>query len=76
MRNGASGGILDTCPNGFKAGCEDLFNAIMEKKPKYHIFGHIHGGHGIKKFMGTTFINASSCDEGYNPRNLPVVIEL
>lgn len=34
-------GILDDTITGYKAGCEDLYNRIMEIKPKLHVCGHI-----------------------------------
>jgi len=53
-------------------GCEELRKAVELKKPKLHIFGHIHGGHGISVTEHTTFINAAFVDENYRPR-YPVI---
>lgn len=64
---------------GGHVGCADLRQALFRVKPKYHIFGHIHGGYGVHKdpdFPNTTFVNCSTCDEMYNPTNPPVVIDL
>ena len=30
-------------------------------KPIYHIFGHIHEGHGMSNVDNITFINAAIC---------------
>jgi Icc-related predicted phosphoesterase len=68
--------ILDLCPDGFRAGCDDLFKRIMEVRPKYHFFGHIHHSYGILHFDGITFVNASTCNEQYMPINAPIVLEL
>ncbi len=57
-------------------GDADLLEAVLRAKPKIHCFGHIHGGHGVKEFNGTTFINAASCNEMYRPVNLPIEIEI
>jgi Icc-related predicted phosphoesterase len=57
-------------------GCEELMAAIERTKPKIHIFGHIHGGAGKAVYENTTFINASICDEMYEPVNPPQVIEM
>lgn len=76
LTHGPPEGILDLNQMGEKCGCEELFKAVMEKKPRYHCFGHIHGGYGIKTFIDTTFINASSCNEQYKPINPPILIEI
>lgn len=57
-------------------GCVDLLNRVLEIKPKYHIFGHIHGGYGGDFYDGINFINASSLNERYVFTNLPIDIEL
>ena len=49
---------------------------VMAVKPKYHIFGHIHEGYGMREKGGITFINVSVCNADYNLVNQPVVIEL
>lgn len=48
--------------NHKSVGSWDLLNAVTEKKPKYHVFGHIHEGHGTKKIGKTTYVNAAICD--------------
>jgi Icc-related predicted phosphoesterase len=56
----------DLCPNG-NVGCADLLTRVYQKKPKYHIFGHIHEGYGTYKDASpTTFMNVSSA-YGANP---------
>lgn len=36
------------CSN-IRAGCVDLLNVVQQRiKPKYHVFGHIHEGNGIR----------------------------
>lgn len=54
-----------------------LASKVIQKKPKYHAFGHIHEGYG--QFIadyGTHFINCSVVNEAYNVVNDPVVIDL
>jgi Icc-related predicted phosphoesterase len=69
--------IGDKCPDGFRAGCQDLFERVVQLKDlELHVFGHIHGGYGITHFDGITFVNASTCDEQYKPVNKPIVIEV
>lgn len=57
-------------------GCVDLRDAINRVRPTLHISGHIHYGYGVYKNDHTTFINASICDESYNPTNKPIVIDI
>lgn len=68
--------ILDWCPFGKNAGCEILRDEVLGRiKPKYHIFGHIHEGYGIKKECGITFINCSLMTGDYRLKNDPIVFE-
>ena len=41
--------------------------------PRFHVFGHIHGGYGIHVAGNTVSINAAICNERYEPVNAPVV---
>ena len=45
-------------------------------KPRLHVFGHIHGGYGIRKEGKTTHVNACVCNEDYRPVNAPIVLDL
>lgn len=77
ITHGPPYGILDTAHKyGEYLGCKDLIQRVQIVKPKWHQFGHIHGGAGMLKRGGTQFINASICDEAYKPTNLPVIIDL
>jgi len=72
-------GVLDEVQEDFKVkylGCSALLDAIQDKKPKVHIFGHIHQGYGARRLADTQFINASLCDERYSPVNRPIIVEL
>jgi Icc-related predicted phosphoesterase len=57
-------------------GCEQLLAAVERTKPRFHVFGHIHGGYGTLQSKHTKFYNACICDEAYDPTNKPWVIEL
>lgn len=76
ITHGPPHGILDKTPRGEQVGCEELYKRVLEVKPELHVFGHIHHDHGYYNFNGTTFVNASSCTERYEPTNKPIVIEL
>lgn len=57
-------------------GCSQLMERIKIVKPDLHFFGHIHypGGRAASVF-GTTFYNASICDEMYVPSNPLTIVE-
>jgi UDP-2,3-diacylglucosamine pyrophosphatase LpxH len=67
LTHGPAWGILDEVYNrrGVHLGCELLTERIAVVKPKIHVCGHIHSGHGYY-FDGTThFFNASVLNEQY-----------
>ena len=76
VTHGPPHGILDDTIQGMRVGCEDLYKRVMEVKPKYHIFGHIHYGYGMKITDETIFLNAASLGERYEYRNKPMVINI
>ena len=58
-------------------GSIELYNVLKMKKPRYHVFGHIHGDGGkIIEIDGTTYINASVCNEQYKPTNQIITLEI
>jgi Icc-related predicted phosphoesterase len=61
---------------GKYVGCEELKNRIEEIKPKLHVCGHIHEGHGEIMAGGVVYVNASICDRFYDPVNKPIVVNL
>jgi Icc-related predicted phosphoesterase len=64
--------MLDHTIQGELVGDEDLFNRIMEVKPKLHCCGHIHWAYGQKSFNDIEFINAAVLNERYEHENKPV----
>lgn len=68
-------GLGDRTYRGENVGCRELLKAVRRIKPKLHIFGHIHEAYGITTNEHTKFVNASSCNLGYQPINQPVVID-
>lgn len=75
ITHGPPFGILDKTVDNRKVGCEELLLAVNRIKPKIHIFGHIHENYGEIKLNGTHFINPSSCDYNYIPRQQPIVVD-
>ena len=70
-------GILDmeTCEG--PTGCAYLLERIGQLRHlKLHVFGHIHSGYGRLQRAGTTFVNASICDESYRPIRPPIEVIL
>lgn len=77
ITHGPPYGILDRpFGRGEHAGCELLLKRVEEVSPRLHLFGHIHGSYGQTRVGQTLFVNASLCDERYEPVNAPVVIDL
>lgn len=79
ITHGPPHGILDEVPRKYwieNTGCEELRKKVEEIRPKAHIFGHIHCGYGQTEQFGVKFINASNCDESYQPTQPPIVFEL
>ncbi|MBD3191632.1 MAG: metallophosphoesterase [Candidatus Heimdallarchaeota archaeon] len=42
-------GIGDLSNRGIHKGSRELLEKVKEVKPKYHIFGHVHEGYGVRK---------------------------
>lgn len=65
-------GIMDQIVPGQSEhlGCADLMKRIVNlPKLKLHVFGHIHGSSGECDINGVRFVNASICNEQYQPVN-------
>jgi Icc-related predicted phosphoesterase len=77
ITHGPPYGILDQAePEGEHLGCAELLKAVQAKKPKVHIFGHIHGGAGTYENGDTQFINAAYLNERYQPAEPAGIIRI
>ena len=76
ITHGPPMGILDRIYRGEHVGCEALLEAVIARRPRLHVFGHIHEAYGAFERDGTTFVNASTCTLTMQPTNPPVVIDL
>lgn len=76
ITHGPAYGVLDCTIGGDNAGCKELLSVVKRVKPKYHLFGHIHGGYGTLKAGKTVFVNGSSLDENYLVAHAPIIIEI
>jgi Icc-related predicted phosphoesterase len=83
ITHGPPYGILDLVPRkGWdeNTGCEELRKRVEKiaalGRLKLHVFGHIHCGYGVHEELDVKFVNASTCDEQYNPTQPPIVVDL
>eukprot|EP00466_Bigelowiella_natans_P008243 jgi/Bigna1/89807/estExt_fgenesh1_pg.C_560005 len=72
-------GILDFTRKHIHAGCKELLSIVRKVKPKFHIFGHIHEGHGKVILEDTIHVNACSIQgRGHMPKgfNAPITFKI
>jgi len=72
-------GMFDEVCEDFKQKClgnYQLLQAVQNKKPKYHVFGHVHPGYGRGRRGDTVFVNACICDNRLRPINAPIIFEI
>lgn len=69
-------GILDRTRDNKSVGSGSLARVVARIKPKVHIFGHIHESHGHAYVDGTTYINASICNNRYQAIFEPYVFDM
>jgi len=68
--------ILDHgSPSDRREGCPQLLEAVFRARPRVHVFGHIHAGHGKLWTDDTLFVNASLMSEDGSLGRKPVVID-
>ena len=67
--------ILDYSGN-INYGDRNLLQIVLKSKPKYHLFGHIHGAYGIEKSEDTTFVNAAILSENYELMYEPILLKI
>jgi Icc-related predicted phosphoesterase len=69
--------VLDQLYNGQSVGCRPLAQRVKKLEDlRLHVFGHIHSSYGIEEKGKLTFINASYCDDDYQPAGTPLVFHL
>lgn len=78
VTHGPPFGILDQTPmTRGHIGCSDLADHLIKRvKPRLHVFGHIHEGHGEQTVGGIKFVNAALLDDYYNIIYNPIIVEL
>jgi Icc-related predicted phosphoesterase len=76
ISHGPPRGVCDRVAHTVTVGCDDLLEKVREIKPKVHVFGHIHEGHGQHLTDDTAFYNVSICNAAYQAVNPVTVIDL
>lgn len=77
ITHGPAKGINDKCRDGREVGCPILRERIKELKSlKLFVTGHIHIEFGNKDVEGIKCVNASACNEDYQPVNPIQVFDL
>ena len=76
VTHGPPCGILDLNVGYRHVGSQSLTDRIMDIRPKYHVFGHIHEAAGEVEVKGIKFINACILDEYYHRSNNPIIVEV
>jgi predicted phosphohydrolase len=70
-------GILDHGPRSERhEGCPELREAVLQSRPRVHVFGHIHAGYGTLRTPKTIFVNASLFGDSGRLDRRPIVIDL
>ncbi len=75
VRSQSSAFEIETASSG-PLGCEHLADRLPAVLPGLHVFGHIHDGHGHLVRDRTLHVNASICDERYEPIHHPIVVDV
>lgn len=68
--------ILDKNMRGEHCGDKVLSDVMAIKKPRIHVFGHIHEGYGYSNISGKHSYNVSYVDQAYRATRAPVEIRL
>jgi Icc-related predicted phosphoesterase len=69
--------ILDSAPGStHHSGCLELLDAVLRVRPRLHVFGHIHGAHGIVHIGQTTFVNGAMIGADGDLETSPIVLQM
>ena len=77
ITHGQPYGINDRAPNFEYTGCKFLLDKIRDLPLlQLYVGGHIHCEYGKQSINSVQYVNASVCNEDYEPVNAPIVIDL
>jgi predicted phosphodiesterase len=68
--------ILDMTADKMEVGCPDLALEIELKRPKIHMFGHIHEARGVMEKDGIIYSNGAMLNRNYRPGSKPNIFEV
>jgi predicted phosphodiesterase len=69
VTHGPPHGYGDRIYDGERVGCRDLLRHCMEKRPRLHLYGHIHEDRGEWEAGGVRFVNVTTAES-----TLPVTV--
>lgn len=73
-------GVLDlverSATESEHTGCAALSARVLEVKPRFHVFGHIHEGFGSLSCGGVQYLNVSTMSKHYQITNAPVCFDI
>ena len=77
ITHGPPHGILDYTPQMVQhSGCPGLRDAVEHLKPQLHLFGHVHGAHGMLACEETVFVNAALLGPSGGIERPPIVLRI
>jgi predicted phosphohydrolase len=77
VTHGPPYGILDRSPGTLHhVGSPQLLEAVTRLKPRLHVFGHVHGAHGLVSIDDTLFVNAALLGPGGDLSASPIVLRM
>ena len=69
--------VLDSAPGELHhGGCPQLRAAVIVKRPRLHVFGHVHAAYGTRPSTNTMFINAALAGEQGNLDKRPITLTI
>lgn len=77
VTHGPPYGVLDRSPGMLRhSGCPELREAVTQLKPQLHLFGHVHGAHGMTSVDDTLFVNAALLGPGGDIEGTPILLRM
>jgi predicted phosphohydrolase len=77
VTHGPPYGILDRSPGALHhTGCPQLLEAVTRLKPRLHVFGHVHGAHGMVSIDDALFANAALLGPDGDLSASPIVLRM
>ena len=77
ITHGPPHNVLDAAPGAaFHSGCPQLRAAVISKRPRLHVFGHVHGAYGTRPTEHTMFVNAALPGEFGDLEKAPITLHM